>query len=141
MLDILILIGLLTALAFNYAGKRALAEGQEPDGSVSRRNLEINIAFYLTAGVTILFLPQLVFIACPGSRKPGGQPSGVDNLGSRRHDAAAGPGNHRLPNHEGEIMIKPNRETFADQRRHRPPPTGGRFGVKGGGNCLRSRSP
>ena len=30
-------------------------EEQEPDGSVSRRNLGINIAFYLTAGVTILF--------------------------------------------------------------------------------------
>ena len=55
-LDILMLIGLLTTLAFNYAGKRALAGGQEPDDSVSRRNLEINIAFYLTAGVTILFL-------------------------------------------------------------------------------------
>ena len=55
-LDILMLIGLLTALAFNYAGKRTLEKGQEPDGSVSRRNLEINIAFYLTAGVAILFL-------------------------------------------------------------------------------------
>ena len=55
-LDILMFIGLLTALAFNYAGKRTLGKGQEPDNSVSRRNLEINIAFYLTAGVTILFL-------------------------------------------------------------------------------------
>ena len=55
-LDILMLIGLLTALAFNYADKRTLEEGQEPGDSVSRRRLEINIAFYLTAGVTILFL-------------------------------------------------------------------------------------
>ena len=55
-LDILMLIGLLTALAFNYAGKRTLEKAQEPDGSVSRRNLEINIAFYLTAAITILFL-------------------------------------------------------------------------------------
>ena len=55
-LDILMLIGLLTALAFNYAAKRTLEEGQELDDSVSRRNLEISIAFYLTAGVTILFL-------------------------------------------------------------------------------------
>ena len=55
-LDILMLIGLLTALAFNYSGKRTLEQGQEPDDSVSRRRLEINIAFYLTAGVTILFL-------------------------------------------------------------------------------------
>ena len=108
-LDILMLIGLLTALAFNYAGKRTLAGGQEPDDSVSRRNLEINIAFYLTAGVTISVSPQLVFIACPGARKPGGQPSGVGNLGSRGHDAATGPGHHRLSDHEGEIIIKPNR--------------------------------
>ena len=56
MLNILMLIGLMMALAFNYAGKKTLERGQEPDGSVSRRNLEINIAFYLTAGVTILFL-------------------------------------------------------------------------------------
>ena len=55
-LDILMLIGLLTALAFNYAAKRTLEKGQELDDSMSRRNLEINIAFYLTAGVTILFL-------------------------------------------------------------------------------------
>ena len=55
-LDILMLIGLLTALAFNYADKRTLEERQEPGDSVSRRRLEINIAFYLTAGVTILFL-------------------------------------------------------------------------------------
>ena len=53
-LDILMLIGLIMALAFNYAGKRGAAE--EPDGPVSRHSLEINIAFYLTAGVTILFL-------------------------------------------------------------------------------------
>ena len=55
-LNILMLIGLMMALAFNYADKRTLEKGQEPDGSVSRRNLGINIAFYLTAGVTILFL-------------------------------------------------------------------------------------
>ena len=55
-LNILMLIGLMMALAFNYAGKRTLEKGQEPDDSVSRRNLEINIALYLTAGVTILFL-------------------------------------------------------------------------------------
>ena len=55
-LNILMLIGLMMALAFNYASKRTLEKKQEPDDSLSRRNLEINIAFYLTAGVTILFL-------------------------------------------------------------------------------------
>ena len=63
-LNILMLIGLLTALAFNYAGKRTLEKGQKPDDSLSRRNLEINIAFYLTAGVAILFLHNwLSFLA------------------------------------------------------------------------------
>ena len=55
-LDVLMLIGLLTALAFNYAGRRSLGQGQEPDDATDRRRTEINITFYLTAGVTILFL-------------------------------------------------------------------------------------
>ena len=71
-LDILMLIGLLTALAFNYAGKRTLAEGQEPDDSVSRRNLEINIAFYLTAGVTILFLHNWFSLLAQGTESLAG---------------------------------------------------------------------
>ena len=66
-LDILMLIGLLTALAFNYAAKRALEKAQELDDSVSRRNLEINIAFYLTAGVTILFLHNWFSLLAQGA--------------------------------------------------------------------------
>ena len=62
----------LTALAFNYAGKRTLAEGQELDGSVSRRNLEINIAFYVTAGVTILFLHNWFSLLAQGAESLAG---------------------------------------------------------------------
>ena len=50
----------------------ALAEGQEPDGSVSRRNLEINIAFYLTAGVTILFLHNWFSLLAQGAESLAG---------------------------------------------------------------------
>ena len=82
-LDILMLIGLLTALAFNYAGKRTLEKGQEPDGSVSRRNLGNQHRVLSDGRSRDSVSPQLVFIACPGTRKPGGQPSGVGNLGSR----------------------------------------------------------
>ena len=66
-LDILMLIGLLTALAFNYASKRSLEQGQEPDDTMDRRRLEINIAFYLTAGVTILFLHNWFSLLAQGT--------------------------------------------------------------------------
>ena len=54
-LDVLMLIGLALALIFNYARKKEEC-GREPEGSVTRRYLEVNAAFYLTVGVTILFL-------------------------------------------------------------------------------------
>ena len=66
-LDILMLIGLVTALAFNYAAKRTLEEGQQPHDSMSRRNLEINIAFYLTAAVAILFLHNWFSLLAQGT--------------------------------------------------------------------------
>ena len=52
-LDVLMLIGLALALIFNYASMR------EEDGSgeaVTRRYLEVHTAFFVTAGVTVLFL-------------------------------------------------------------------------------------
>ncbi len=54
-LDILMVIGLALALAFNYASKREEG-GRDPGEPVTRRYLEVNAAFYITAGVTILFL-------------------------------------------------------------------------------------
>ena len=55
-LDIMMLIGLFTALAYNYARKRVLDRNGGPHDPMTRRYLEVNTAFYLTAGVTILFL-------------------------------------------------------------------------------------
>ena len=54
-LDVLMLIGLALALAFNCASKRE-EDGQDSGGAITRRYLEANLAFYLTAAVTILFL-------------------------------------------------------------------------------------
>ena len=54
-LDVLMLIGLVLALIFNYMRKREV-ETQDQNGSVTRPYLESNVLFYLTAGVTILFL-------------------------------------------------------------------------------------
>ena len=55
-LDVLMVMGLAIALIFNYARKREEERGREPGEAVSRRHLEVNTAFYLTAGITILFL-------------------------------------------------------------------------------------
>ena len=54
-LDVLMLIGLAIALVFNYARKSAEG-GRDPGEPVTRRYLEVNTAFFLTAGVAILFL-------------------------------------------------------------------------------------
>ena len=54
-LDVLMAIGLAVALVVNFAGMQE--EGKrDPGGAVTRRYLEINVAFYVTAGVTVLFL-------------------------------------------------------------------------------------
>lgn len=54
-LDVLMLIGLALALYFNYIRKRE-EDGGDSSGSVTRRYLEVNLAFYLTAALAILFL-------------------------------------------------------------------------------------
>ena len=48
-------VGLAVALVFNYDRKRRDSD-RSPDAAISRRYLEVNTAFYLTAGITILFL-------------------------------------------------------------------------------------
>ncbi len=54
-LDILMVIGLAAALVVNSARKWSEG-GRDPNLPVTRRYVEINAAFYLTVGVTILFL-------------------------------------------------------------------------------------
>ena len=98
-MDVLMLIGLALALIFNYASMRE--EGGRGE-TVTRRYLEVNTAFFVTAGVTILFL-QLVVPAGPGAGHGLGteqlkrQPPGLGNLGGGGHAAAAGLGGNRLP--------------------------------------------
>ena len=54
-LDVLMLIGLAVALIVNSA-RKVTEGGRDPNLPVTRRYVEINAAFYLTVGVTILFL-------------------------------------------------------------------------------------
>ncbi len=54
-LDALMLIGLAIGLIYSYGRKRAVDGGDENDG-VTRGYFEANAAFFVTAGVAILFL-------------------------------------------------------------------------------------
>ena len=54
-LYVLMFIGLTIALVYNYARKLEECDG-DPGEGVTRRYLEVNVAFYLTAGVMVLFL-------------------------------------------------------------------------------------
>ena len=62
-LDVLMLIGLVLALVCNYAAKRD-ARGPAPSEAVTRQYLEVNVLFYSTVAITILFLHNwLAFLA------------------------------------------------------------------------------
>ncbi len=54
-LDVLMLVGLALGMGFNYAYKTRMS-GRDAGEPVTRGYLDANVAFYITAGVTILFL-------------------------------------------------------------------------------------
>ena len=53
-LDVLMAIGLVLALIFNYQRKRDVESGEQAE-SITRSYLESNALFFLTAAVTIIF--------------------------------------------------------------------------------------
>ena len=55
LLDVLMVIALALALIFNLARKREECR-HDSNGPVTRRYLDAKVAFFVTAGVTILFL-------------------------------------------------------------------------------------
>ena len=65
-LDVLMLIGLAIGLFYNYLRKRAVDGGGENDG-VTRGYFEANAAFFVTAGVAILFLHNWFALLANGS--------------------------------------------------------------------------
>ncbi len=65
-LDVLMLIGLVVALICNFFAKRDI-EGPEPTGAITRQYLEVNVLFYLTVAVTILFLHNWLSLLALGS--------------------------------------------------------------------------
>ena len=68
-LDILMVVGLAVALVFNYARKREEEAGRDPGESVTRRYLEVNVTFFLTAGITILFLHNWLSLLALGDER------------------------------------------------------------------------
>ena len=64
--DVLMGVGLVSALTFNYASKREESEGSF-DGSVTRRYLDASILFYLTVAATILFLHNWLSLLALGN--------------------------------------------------------------------------
>ena len=65
-LDVLMLIGLVVALIYNFAAKReAMRPGD--DEPVTRRYLEVNVLFYATVAVTILFLHNWISLLALGA--------------------------------------------------------------------------
>ena len=63
-LDVLMLVGLVLALVFNYQRK---VESEEQGESITRSYLESNALFYLTAAVTIIFLHNWISLLANGS--------------------------------------------------------------------------
>ena len=70
-LDILMVAVLGVALLFNYDRKRREG-GRDSGESVTRRYMEVNLLFYLTAGITILFLHNWFALLGLGSDNLGG---------------------------------------------------------------------
>ena len=65
-LDVLMFIGLVLALIFNYIRKSEV-ETRDQSGSITRSYLESNLLFYLTAGVTIIFLHSWISLLVNGA--------------------------------------------------------------------------
>ena len=65
-LDVLMLVGLALALIFNYIHKRDVEAGDQ-NGSITRPYFESNALFYLTAGVTIIFLHNWLSLLANGA--------------------------------------------------------------------------
>ena len=103
-LDVLMLVGLVLALFFNYQLKREV-ESSELGDSISRPYLESNVLFYLTAGVTIIFLHNWLSLLANGGRQPGRQSPSVGDLGVCRHAAPNCLWADGLPSLEGRVRF------------------------------------
>ncbi len=68
-LDILMVVGVAVALVFNYDRKRREEAGRESGEAVTRRHLEVNVAFYLTAGIAILLLHNWFSLLALGNER------------------------------------------------------------------------
>ena len=65
-LDVLMLIGLVVALIYNFAAKREATRPGD-DEAVTRQYLEVNVLFYATAAITVLFLHNWISLLAIGA--------------------------------------------------------------------------
>ena len=65
-LDVLMFIGLVPALYFNYARKSEV-DARDQNGSITRPYLESNVLFYLTVGITIIFMHNWLSMLANGT--------------------------------------------------------------------------
>ena len=78
-LDVLMLIGLAIGLVYNYGRKSGADGGNDGDG-LTRGYFEANVAFFVTAGVSILFLHNWFALLALGSDS-----LGANSVGGNHH--------------------------------------------------------
>ena len=99
-LDVLMFIGLAISLPYNYTRKRRECDG-DPGGGVTRRYLDVNAAYYLTVGVTILFLHNWMSLLSQGPESLDNNDPAWGHLGGSGHIGAHRLGRHRPQPLEG----------------------------------------
>ena len=87
-LDVLMLIALAVALIINYSRKMGVG-GRDPEAGVTLRYLEVNVVFYVTAAVTILFLHNWFSLLAQGSGTAWTATTSLGDMGVRGYGAAA----------------------------------------------------
>lgn len=69
-LDVFMLVGLALGMGFNYAYKTRMS-GRDAGDPVTRGYVDANVTFYITAGVTILFLHNWFALLATGDVSQG----------------------------------------------------------------------
>ena len=71
--------------------------GRDPEGAITRHYLDVNVAFYLTAAVAILFLHNWFSRCWPSAMRAWTATIGLGHMGIRRRGTAAHSRRHRRP--------------------------------------------
>ena len=98
-------VGVLVLWVFHYLRKRE-HDAADPDGQVTRKYLEVNVAVYGSIVIGILFFWNWIdhLVQCPGGTER--RPS--DILGVHRFGAGGGAGCDRLPTLARRLSVGPS---------------------------------